>query len=132
MRNKGHRSKTHQQHTKNEVHDFEESLRLEEELRDETNDEVLKNKNQKKKPMTRAERRKKRREDRERRRKERAARREKAGNTKTSRPGPMSIIFWSTMNFFWSMLRPWTWPLLLSIPLLLICFIGIGYGAYSV
>merc|ERR1711902_463249 len=72
------------------------------------------------------------REDRERRRKERAARREKAGNNKSSKSNPISIIFWSTINFFWSMIRPWTWPLFLSIPLLLICFVGIGYGAYSV
>merc|ERR1712129_183911 len=70
-RRSGHRSNVHQQHVKSEVHDFEESLRLEDEIRDETNDYDRTGQIGDKQPKTRAERRKKRREDRERRRRER-------------------------------------------------------------
>merc|ERR1719334_505704 len=84
-----------------------------------------------KKKMTRAERRKKRREDRERRRKERA---EKRANNKKSNNGEsaISIVFWATMNFFYSCIRPWVWPWWLLITLLLICLGICGYGAFSV
>ena len=129
----GHKSKTHEQHTRTEVHDFEESLRLEDELRDETNDEANlppKKEKKKNKKMTRAERRKKRREDRERRRKERA---EKRAKTKgKGGDSAISIVFWATMNFFYNMIRPWVWPWWLLVPLFMVCFGICGYGAYSV
>merc|ERR1711870_90734 len=92
---KGHPSKTHQERAEFVVHDFEESLRIEDELRDETNDEAnlppkedTKKSKKDKKKMTRAERRKKRREDRERRRKERE---EKRAKNKKSKDGPSAI-----------------------------------------
>jgi len=135
-RKKGHKSKTHQQHTASEVHDFEESLRLEDELRDETNDEANlapKKKDKKKnKKMTRAERRKKRREDREKRRKERADKRAKKRANGKGGETALSIVFWATVNFFWACLRPWVWPWWLLIPLFLVCFAICGYGAWSV
>merc|ERR1712228_470601 len=129
-RRKGHRSNVHQQHIKSEVHDFEESIRAEDELRDETNDQMNEQK------MTRSERRKKRREDRQKRRRERAAKRKeqrrKNNNDRSSKQNVFGIIFWSTLNFFYAMIRPWTWPLFLSIPLMLICFCCMGYGLYVV
>eukprot|EP01083_Nonionella_stella_P211690 765121_1 len=129
---KAHHSNVHQQHVKTEVHDFEESMRLEEDLRDETNDGQQQQQQNNKRPMTRAERRKKRREDRERRRKERAARRKETREVNKNKQNVFSIIFWSTMNFFWALMRPWTWPLVALIPLLIVCCCGIAYGVYAI
>merc|ERR1712176_1562278 len=104
-------------------------------IRDETNDYERTGQIGDKQPKTRAERRKKRREDRERRRRERAKKRKenrKKNRERDGSQGVFSIILWSVLGFFYTLIRPWTWHIALLVPLVLSCCGCAGYGLYLV
>ena len=101
----GHRSKVHEDNVNQEdEEDVIDKLRDEIETNDELNEIVDDaNDGNKNRKESRAERRRRRKRER------------KKNKGKT----------WESIkNFFWSLIRPWTWPIWLIIPLLLLCTSG--------